>query len=118
MPSPFPGMDPFIEDQRWSGFHPGFLMQLRDMLVSLLRPRYEIEPEERIYVETTDEAPRTIRADVPITAGDLTPRAGAAATAVLDLEPSTYKIAMPVEAKEREAYLVIRKTGEREVVAV
>jgi hypothetical protein len=44
-------MDPFIENQRWTGFHRRFITQLSDVLVPLVRPRYEVEPEYRIYVE-------------------------------------------------------------------
>lgn len=31
MPSPFPGMDPFIENQRWSDFHHGLFEEIRSV---------------------------------------------------------------------------------------
>jgi hypothetical protein len=110
-------MDPYIEDQKWSGFHHRFITQLGDELVALLRPKYEVEPEERIYVETATGGTRGFRADVAVSVGS--PAAvGASSAAVLDIEPSLYALAMPLEMEEREAFLVIRKTGEREVVTV
>jgi hypothetical protein len=47
MPSPFPGMDPFIESQERSGFHAQFIAQLVRSLVPKARPRYEVEPGYR-----------------------------------------------------------------------
>jgi len=49
MPSPFPGMDPYIEAQRWEGFHTHFIVELAKQLVPRVRPGYVVETEERIY---------------------------------------------------------------------
>ncbi len=116
MPSPFPGMDPFIESQRWGGFHHRFIAQLGDMLVAQLRPRYEVEPEERVYVETSQPDWSSYRADVAIFQGDDSNAAQHRARAGLDLAPLTITLPIPVE--EKESYLVLRQTGSREVVAV
>src|SRR5688500_16070353 len=70
MPSIFPGMDPFIEAQKWNGFHHYFIGELGQTLVTKLRPRYEVAPEERIYVETAEPEPSWYRADVAIARGD------------------------------------------------
>jgi Protein of unknown function (DUF4058) len=115
MASPFPGMDPFIEAQRWSGFHHRFITQLGDLLVEKLRPRYEVEPEERIYVETTPDA-QTFRADVAVSKGPAFGEEAGHLATTLGGESTVYLLPMPVE--EREPYLVIRRTGEQEVVAV
>jgi uncharacterized protein DUF4058 len=45
MPSPFPGMDPFIEGQRWEDFHTRLIPSLSDALVPLVRPRYVVQVE-------------------------------------------------------------------------
>ncbi len=39
MPSPFPGMDPFIEEQEWTDFHATFVALLAEMLGPRLEPR-------------------------------------------------------------------------------
>ncbi|MDX1944892.1 MAG: DUF4058 family protein [Pirellulaceae bacterium] len=118
MPSPFPGMDPFIEDQKWPSFHHVLISQFARMLVAQLRPRYEVDPEERIYVEKMNDLPPVYRADVALTvAGPTTQSTSTAGTpALLELIPSTYWLPMPEE--QHEAYLVIRKRGAREVVTV
>jgi len=52
MPSPFPGVDPFLEGQRWNSFHAQFCAEIARQLTSMLRPRYVALMEERITLET------------------------------------------------------------------
>lgn len=52
MPSPFPGMDPYIETRGWEDFHLTMITGLREELVPQVRPRYVVRVEERVYVET------------------------------------------------------------------
>ncbi|MFQ6042589.1 MAG: DUF4058 family protein, partial [Candidatus Poribacteria bacterium] len=41
MPSPFPGMDPYLENPVWwPDFHHSFITYARDALQPGLRPRY------------------------------------------------------------------------------
>lgn len=51
MPSPFPGMDPFIESQVWQDFHLKSIAVMSEMLTARVRPRYVVLVEERVYVE-------------------------------------------------------------------
>lgn len=64
MPSPFPGMDPYLEDPAvWSGFHHAFLSAIQEQLAPQLRPNYFVRVEERVFV--TDEADPAFRYFVP-----------------------------------------------------
>jgi hypothetical protein len=57
MASPFPGMDPYLEDPEiWSGVHAGILAAIAERLGPALRPRYVVRYEERVYV-TSEEDP-------------------------------------------------------------
>ncbi len=40
MPSPFPGMDPYLEGYLWADVHNALASKIRQLLVPLLRPRY------------------------------------------------------------------------------
>jgi hypothetical protein len=40
MPSPFPGMDPYLEGYLWSDVHHRLATQISDQLMPLLRPQY------------------------------------------------------------------------------
>lgn len=54
MPSPFPGMDPWLEDPaRWPAVHTRLITTLGDVLVVALKPRYEVVIEERGSTSTT-----------------------------------------------------------------
>lgn len=54
-PSPFPGMDPYLEQATfWSSFHSRLIVALADALAPQLRPRYYVEMETRIYTNTPD----------------------------------------------------------------
>jgi hypothetical protein len=51
MPSPFPGVDPFIEDQHfWPDFHHGFMTYWRDSLLRALPAKYDARLEERVRI--------------------------------------------------------------------
>ena len=51
MPSPFPGMDPFIEDQEWDDFQPTFNAVMSEALATGLQPRYVARISRRDYME-------------------------------------------------------------------
>src|SRR5437762_2650059 len=59
MPSPFPGMDPYIEGQGWWGFCTQYIAQVQRVLAPLVRPRFVVFIEEHVYLVAGDEARRT-----------------------------------------------------------
>jgi hypothetical protein len=65
MPSPFPGMDPFIEGQRWEAFHAMFIVGIQETLMPQLVPRYIATIEEQLIVEYEPEAETSKRVIVP-----------------------------------------------------
>ena len=49
MPSPFPGMDPYLENPVWwQGVHQGLIFSATEILNSLLPPRYVASITERL----------------------------------------------------------------------
>jgi Protein of unknown function (DUF4058) len=57
MPSPFPGMDPFLEDpRRWADFHHRFITICSDFLLAAVRPKYYVQIEERVYISNENDA--------------------------------------------------------------
>ena len=120
MPSPFPGMDPFIEGYEWEDFHAEFITSLRAALVPSLRPDYLVRAEKRVYVEhSDDDDARRIRPDLTIvrpTTRSSTSRRRTAAGSAAVLEPVECTFLGPVDVSEK--YLVIRRLGSSEVVTV
>lgn len=54
MPSPFPGMDPYLEGSFWGPVHHSLAEEILRQLAPRLRPRYVALPEERYVVEIQD----------------------------------------------------------------
>ena len=40
MPSPFPGMDPYLEGSEWTSLHFGLCLEIARILVPKVRPKY------------------------------------------------------------------------------
>jgi len=65
VPSPFPGMDPYLEDPaRWPDVHQSLITYIRDALQPHLRPRYHARMGERVYIL---QPPRALYPDVILT---------------------------------------------------
>lgn len=121
MPSPFPGMDPFIEAQEWEDFHSRLNTVISEVLQDQLKPAYLVRVERRVYVEhpfIPEDSEGVRIADVAV----VRPESGShppaeTATAVLpEIEPVPCVV---VQAEERrESYLVIRDADSQRVVTV
>ena len=71
MPSPFPGMDPYLESPvHWPDVHLGLISQIQAQLNQSLRPHYHVRVEERVYVsDETDPGRKAIIPDLQVVAG-------------------------------------------------
>ena len=92
MPSPFPGMDPYLEGGAWPSFHVLLIAEILGTLLPRIRPKYIVEAERRVYLETDPYDPeRFIRPDVAIETEPYAPSARAAQTdAARVAEPVTF----------------------------
>ena len=119
MPSPFPGMDPFLEGPEWEDFHATFNTVLRELLSPTIEPDHVVRVERRVYVERPLENKEGwFRPDVMILATDDFSGGGvatASGTAML-AEPSVCEL--PMSQERSETYLVIRERESMEVVTV
>jgi Protein of unknown function (DUF4058) len=68
MPSPFPGMDPYLEGPLWTTVHTQLTAEIARQLAPKLRPRYLALSTERFVIEVPD--------DVAVTTSDLYPDVG------------------------------------------
>ncbi len=123
MPSPFPGVDPYLEGQQfWEDFHPRFLTYLCDALNDVLPDRYVAQLGERFrLVELSERKVRSVRPDVAVVgqAGRSSRRAAgpARASGTITLEPVT--IPLPtVETEVQEVWIEIRRRTGRTPVTV
>lgn len=118
MPSPFPGMDPFIEGRLWADFHLRLIAVISDFLVPQIRPRYVVRAEERIYLEHETDDRVHIRPDLTIVddGSVLLRQSGGMGGGVATAVPQSVTLPMPEEIIER--YLTIRDRETLDVVTV
>ena len=55
MPSPFIGMDPYLEGYLWPDVHHSLASQVRDQLMAQIRPKYVARIEIQVVVDETPE---------------------------------------------------------------
>ena len=68
MPSPFPGMDPYLEEPGlWPDVHHNLITFAARFLTQQLRPKYYARVEERVYIsDENDPGRRVIVPDEPL----------------------------------------------------
>jgi len=66
MKSPFPGMDPYLE-QHWGDIHTSFLVYARNQLNGLLPNDLQARVEESLGVSIDEETSQTVYPDVQVT---------------------------------------------------
>lgn len=68
MPSPFPGMDPYLEEPGlWPDVHTRIMTRVSDVLTEVLRPKYYVRIEERVYIsEEGDPGRKVLIPDIEI----------------------------------------------------
>src|SRR5687767_8101879 len=116
MPSPFPGMDPYIErPQIWPDFHDSLITNLRGLLQPLLRPKYVAVVQDRLYVAETD---RAVLPDVSIVRHQNP--AGSTATAPTALAPDPAQVFALEDEEVREPliHIVDPKKPSRVITAI
>ena len=112
MPSPFPGMDPFLEHPTFfPGVHDSFITYLREALQSALPAPYFAEINERLWIDTSE---RRIGPDIDVLRGGpslpgLKPGHGGVAVLAEPVQPLL--ITVPLE-EHRQTYLEIRTTAD------
>jgi hypothetical protein len=123
MPSPFPGIDPYLEAQKfWEGFHAGFVTYCRDALNDALPESYVAELDEHLrLVDLSGLVPKLIVPDVAVVkAGQESSsrsRHRKKAGGTLTLEPVTMRL--PRDTMEvRGVWIEIRRLPKRTPVAV
>lgn len=120
MPSPFPGMDPYLEDSgRWPDFHARFLTYWCDAINDLLPGRYVASLNERVQlVAPPDERDRQIGPDVTISRPGPPNSEGVPSVAVLTAEPLVVPFPTLYVDPPRETFIEIYNLPERALVAV
>lgn len=118
MPSPLPGMDPYLEHpQSWPNFHHRLITAIAIDLAPQLRPKYRVVVEEALYQTQGQDS---LLVGIPDVAAQKTAnaleRAAAAVSAALAVQPLEVELPMPEVI--RQGYLEIRDVITSEAVTV
>ncbi|MDZ8110583.1 MAG: DUF4058 family protein [Nostoc sp. DedQUE12a] len=117
MPSPFPGMNPYLENpELWAEVQSWLVIAIADAIAPQLRPKYRVAVEKRIY-QMIDE--NYILVGIPdVTIGRSLTNTDKEkfniAVASPPTKPITVNVPMPEEV--REGYLEVREVGTGEIV--
>ncbi len=114
MPSPFPGMDPYLERPAlWAGMHNRFIIYLANALRPRLAPRYIAAVQARVYIEYP---PRQVGPD--LTVRRLPRPSQAAVSAVAEIDEAE-RIEVPgVEADEAFLEILDLESRQRVVTVI
>ncbi|NJM08055.1 DUF4058 family protein [Candidatus Gracilibacteria bacterium] len=117
MPTPFPGMDPYLEHPAlWPDIHNSLIAALSDELAPQLRPRYYVAIKERIYTFEPGELVFVGRADNAIVQR-FTP-----SETLAEAQPSDVsdRVIVEVAAADllRETYVEVRTADTHDLVTV
>ena len=116
MPSPFPGMNPYLEQDRiWNDFHETLLPAIREELVAQVRPKYFVRIEEHVFIHERSAEERLLvgRGDVTLSRGV---RDGASLAGAAIVAPAYGRV--PAIEVEQLSYLEVCDRDSLEVITV
>lgn len=119
MPSPFPGMDPYLESQGyWHDFHPTFLTACRRALTAVLPRHYAALVEEQISLVDVADTTQVYKPDVGVTLGKTRSSLPVGRGVVATLEPIDLPIALEDLDEVRNRWIEIKRLPDRSLVTV
>lgn len=123
MGSPFPGMDPYLENPTaWPNLHSRLIVAIANLLGPQIRPKYRVVVEEAVYKR--DETDQSVLIGVP----DVSVRQSnnprtkieefASNGSVAVASPNPVVVTVPIPDIVRQRYLEIRSLQTSDVIAV
>ena len=119
---PFPGMDPFIEGQRWAGFHDTLLTDLSDALGDRVPDRYVVDVQDRVVLATDFDGEADGEVSEVTLFGDATVRdpgpADGDGGAAVAARPGTVLLTLPEVDPREERFVEVREADTGRLVTV
>lgn len=114
MPSPFPGMDPYIEGWIWGDFHSRLIPAVFDQLVTKLPERYIASTELFVWRVEEDDAARSLLGGPDIHVKAIDPALSATNVSIA----SAPYVTTLASVERRQKYISIVDAAERREVTV
>ena len=117
MPSPFPGMNPYLErPARWTDFHNSFIVTARTALARQVGEKYFVQVEEHLYLERADEGDELLGVpDLDLIGSEDGSGVGPSAATLV----APVRVTIPGVTRRRLAFLTVRdREGDRVVTVI
>lgn len=115
MPSPFPGMDPYLEQPAlWSSFHSRFIVAIANAIEENLSEQYYVEVETRTYQDDGSDGLLIGIPDISVVSNQLEQPTIKTSSVATQMRPQQVTLPMPIEVKER--YLEVRDASSGAVI--
>ncbi|MCU0545443.1 MAG: DUF4058 family protein [Oscillatoriaceae cyanobacterium Prado104] len=117
MPSPFPGVDPYLEHPDfWPEVHHRLITAIAIAIGPAVRPKYRVAIEKRIYLSEPADSDLLGIPDLTVFDRPSTVSPPTATATLPHSEPIT--VTVPILEESREGYLEIREVGTNRVITV
>jgi len=117
MPSPFPGMDPWLERPTlWPDVHDSLILALRKVLTPLLRPRYYVAVQQRTVVAVVASEFDPMIPDIAVVKSNISFPSVAESTSIFLDEP--FVVEVPEPEMITEDYLEVVDAADDKVVTI
>lgn len=123
MPSPFPGMDPYLEGEMWQEFHDRLANQISAQLMPLVRPKYVALLDKRYVIDRpglgiVQPAERVVFPDVHVVRSPYRSTAPMPAYGGVAVMEPTIEVPSPMLEEVPILSIEIRDVAERRLVTV
>ena len=119
MPSPFPGMNPYLEHaDAWHNFHYLFPSAAMADLDQAVGPNYFVKADENVYVHELDADDNRLLGRPDVFVGDAGNGETTSRSATLALPAGGQLVSLPTVDKERVPFVEIRDRESRRLVTV
>lgn len=116
MSSPFPGMNPYLENPAfWSEVHNRLIVNLADSLAPQIPPQYRVAIEQRTYLSDESDSVLVGIPDVAVFSQNKVTKP-TSPTATFASTSESVTVTMPVPENIKESYLEIREVATSYVV--
>jgi Protein of unknown function (DUF4058) len=116
MQSPFPGMNPYLENpELWSEVHSRLIVAIADDLAEHLSEQYRIAIEKRTYFSGEDDSLLVGIPDVSVVSQQPVPSLSST-TATLTAQTAPITVTLPMAEEVQERYLEIREVATGAVI--
>ncbi|MBC6421971.1 MAG: DUF4058 family protein [Hormoscilla sp. SP5CHS1] len=122
MRSPFPGMNPYLENpQIWPQIHKRLIVAIANAMNQKLRPKYRMEIEERVYADDTNNG-NSLLVGIPdnvlVQTSPTSSHSPESNVVVAALPSLPVKVTLPLPKTFKEWYLEVRDVATGAVITV